>query len=113
MDRLLPRWPPTARRDRDGERRDRHLDGPDERFAAAAKIVENAEKHGIAREDVIIDSLAMPNGAAPDAGTAMIRTMQRIRDELGVTCLRRLEHLLRDARRHGIDAIHLRRKTGG
>ena len=57
---------------------------PNERFAAAAKIVENAEKHGIARTDVIIDPLAMPIGAAPDAGTAMIRTMQRIRTELGV-----------------------------
>ncbi|MFI5056279.1 MAG: dihydropteroate synthase [Actinomycetota bacterium] len=57
---------------------------PDERFAAAAKVVENAERHGIPREDVIIDPLAMPIGAAPDAGTAMRRTIQRIRDELGV-----------------------------
>jgi 5-methyltetrahydrofolate--homocysteine methyltransferase len=57
---------------------------PDVRFAAAAKLVENAERHGIAREDVIIDPLAMPIGAAPDAGTAMIATMRRIRDELGV-----------------------------
>jgi 5-methyltetrahydrofolate--homocysteine methyltransferase len=57
---------------------------PDERFAAAAKVVENAEKHGIDRADVIIDPLAMPIGAAPDAGTAMRRTIQRIRDELGV-----------------------------
>jgi len=57
---------------------------PDERFAAAAKVVENAERHGIAREDVIIDPLAMPIGAAPDAGTAMIATMTRIREELGV-----------------------------
>ena len=57
---------------------------PTERFAAAAKIVENAEKHGISREDVIIDPLAMPIGAAPDAGTAMIATMRKIRAELGV-----------------------------
>jgi len=57
---------------------------PDARFAAAAKIVENAERHGIARADVIIDPLAMPIGAAPDAGTAMVRTMTRIREELGV-----------------------------
>ena len=57
---------------------------PDKRFAAAARIVENAEKHGIARSDVIIDPLAMPIGAAPEAGTAMIRTIARIRDELGV-----------------------------
>ncbi len=57
---------------------------PDERFIAAAKIVANAERHGIARENVIIDPLAMPIGAAIDAGTAMIRTMRRIREELGV-----------------------------
>jgi 5-methyltetrahydrofolate--homocysteine methyltransferase len=57
---------------------------PDVRFAAAAKIVEHAEKYGIAREHVIIDPLAMPVGAAPDAGTAMIATMRRIRDEVGV-----------------------------
>ena len=57
---------------------------PDERFAAAAKVVDNAERRGIDRTDVIIDPLAMPIGAAPDAGTAMIRTMRRIREELGV-----------------------------
>jgi 5-methyltetrahydrofolate--homocysteine methyltransferase len=57
---------------------------PEVRFAAAAKVVENAEKHGIARADVIIDPLAMPIGAAPDAGTAMIATIRRIREELGV-----------------------------
>jgi 5-methyltetrahydrofolate--homocysteine methyltransferase len=57
---------------------------PDVRFAAAAKVVENAEKHGIERADVIIDPLAMPIGAAPDAGTAMIATIRKIREELGV-----------------------------
>ncbi|MGZ4131602.1 MAG: dihydropteroate synthase [Actinomycetota bacterium] len=57
---------------------------PDVRLAAAAKIVEQAGRHGIAREDVIIDPLAMPIGAATDAATAMIATMRRIRDELGV-----------------------------
>jgi 5-methyltetrahydrofolate--homocysteine methyltransferase len=57
---------------------------PDVRFAAAAKIVENAERHGLARDDVIIDPLAMPVGAATDAATAMIATIGRIRAELGV-----------------------------
>ena len=67
---------------------------PDERFAAAAKVVENAEKHGITREDVIIDPLAMPIGAAPDAGTAMRphdrADPRRARRE---PVLRRLQHL--------------------
>lgn len=57
---------------------------PDVRFAAAKKIVEAAEAHGIARADVIIDPLAMPIGAAPDAATALFATMRRIREELGV-----------------------------
>jgi 5-methyltetrahydrofolate--homocysteine methyltransferase len=81
---------------------------PDERFAAAAKVVENAERHGIAREDVIIDPLAMPIGAAPDAGTAMIRTMQRIRTELGVNLSCGASNIsfgMPD--RHGIDATFL------
>ncbi len=57
---------------------------PDVRFAAAEKIVQAAEAHGIPRQDVIIDPLAMPIGAAPDAATAMFGTIRRIRDELGV-----------------------------
>ena len=36
------------------------------------------------REDVIIDPLTMPIGAAPDAATSMFETMRLIRDELGV-----------------------------
>jgi 5-methyltetrahydrofolate--homocysteine methyltransferase len=57
---------------------------PTVRLAAARTIVEAAADHGIAREDVIIDPLAMPVGAAPDAATAMLQTIRRIRDELGV-----------------------------
>ncbi len=54
------------------------------RLAAARKIVEAAADHGIDREDVIIDPLTMPIGAAPDAATAMFETVRLIRDELGV-----------------------------
>ncbi len=57
---------------------------PETRLAAARKIVEAAADHGIAREDVIIDPLTMPIGAAPDAATSMFATMRLIRDELGV-----------------------------
>jgi 5-methyltetrahydrofolate--homocysteine methyltransferase len=57
---------------------------PGERLAAARKIVEAAADHGIAREDVIIDPLTMPIGAAPDAATSMLATMRLIREELGV-----------------------------
>jgi 5-methyltetrahydrofolate--homocysteine methyltransferase len=57
---------------------------PQTRLAAARKVVEAAADHGIAREDVIIDPLTMPIGAAPDAATAMFATVRLIRDELGV-----------------------------
>jgi 5-methyltetrahydrofolate--homocysteine methyltransferase len=57
---------------------------PETRLAAARKIVEAAADHGIAREDVIIDPLTMPIGAAPDAATSMFATMRLIREELGV-----------------------------
>ena len=57
---------------------------PQERLAAARKVVEAAADHGIAREDVIIDPLTMPIGAAGDAATAMFETVRLIREELGV-----------------------------
>jgi 5-methyltetrahydrofolate--homocysteine methyltransferase len=57
---------------------------PSARLAAARKVVEAAADHGIVRDDVIIDPLTMPIGAAPDAATAMFETVRLIRDELGV-----------------------------
>ena len=57
---------------------------PQARLAAARKIVERAADHGIGREDVIIDPLTMPIGAAGDAATAMFETIRLIRRELGV-----------------------------
>ncbi|MDP9329196.1 MAG: dihydropteroate synthase [Actinomycetota bacterium] len=61
---------------------------PQVRLGAARKIVDAAAEHGIAREDVIIDVIAMPIGAAPDAATAMYETIRLVRSELGVnvTC---------------------------
>jgi 5-methyltetrahydrofolate--homocysteine methyltransferase len=57
---------------------------PDVRLAAARTIVEAATDHGIAREDVIIDPLAMPIGAAGAAATSLFETVRLIREELGV-----------------------------
>lgn len=57
---------------------------PQVRLAAARKIVDAAADHGIQRADVMIDPLAMPIGAAPDAATSMFETVQLIRSELGV-----------------------------
>jgi 5-methyltetrahydrofolate--homocysteine methyltransferase len=57
---------------------------PQVRLNAARTILGAAADHGIAPEDVIIDPLTMPIGAAPDAATAMFETIRLIRDELGV-----------------------------
>ncbi len=57
---------------------------PQVRLAAARKIVDATAEHGIAREDVIIDVIAMPIGAAADAATAMYETIRLVRSELGV-----------------------------
>jgi len=61
---------------------------PGDRVAIARKIVSAAGDHGIPPEDVVIDPLAMPIGAQPGAVTAFIKTVQLLRDELGVntTC---------------------------
>jgi 5-methyltetrahydrofolate--homocysteine methyltransferase len=57
---------------------------PQVRLAAARKIVDAAADQGISPEDVVIDPLTMPIGAAGDAATAMFATVRLIRDELGV-----------------------------
>lgn len=54
------------------------------RIAIARKIVERAEKAGIARENVVIDVLVFPIGAEAKAGLDVLEAIQRIREELGV-----------------------------
>ncbi len=58
--------------------------GADERFAIAARIVEQADKLGIPKEDVVIDSLAMAVSTDDQAALETLRCMARIRDELGL-----------------------------
>jgi len=60
---------------------------PDVRFAVAKKIVERAQDHGIPREDVIIDPLAMPVGAVPLAIITLFRMVRRLREELSVNSI--------------------------
>jgi 5-methyltetrahydrofolate--homocysteine methyltransferase len=81
---------------------------PDDRFKAAKKIVEAAEDHGIPREDVLIDPLAMPLGGIPEAGQTLFAICRRIRDELDVNMSCGASNIsfgLPD--RHGIDAAFL------
>jgi 5-methyltetrahydrofolate--homocysteine methyltransferase len=54
------------------------------RVAVARKIIERAEKGGIAREDIVIDCLASSVGADTESGAAVVEAIGRIRAELGV-----------------------------
>src|ERR1700733_8384764 len=61
---------------------------PEKRLECARKIVSAAADFGIARDDVVIDPLAMTVGADPEAVKTTLRTISLIRDELGVNmCL--------------------------
>jgi 5-methyltetrahydrofolate--homocysteine methyltransferase len=61
---------------------------PEKRLECARKIVSVAADYGIAREDVLIDPLAMTVGADTEAVTTTLATISLIRDELGVNmCL--------------------------
>lgn len=58
-------------------------DVPEQRFAVAKKIFERAMDHGIPREDILIDPLAMPVGAKRYAGRAVFQIVRKVREELG------------------------------
>jgi 5-methyltetrahydrofolate--homocysteine methyltransferase len=61
---------------------------PRRRVEIAKKIVAAAGDHGIPPEDVVIDPLAMPVGAVPEAVQLFLETVRLIREEIGVntTC---------------------------
>jgi 5-methyltetrahydrofolate--homocysteine methyltransferase len=61
---------------------------PEVRLAVAKKIVSAAGDYGIPPEDIVIDALAMPVGALPNAVTLFVETLALIREHLGVntTC---------------------------
>lgn len=61
----------------------------DRRLELVSHIVEVATgEYGIAKNDIVIDPLAMPIGADPGVGLSVLETMRRIRDEhgLNMTC---------------------------
>jgi len=57
------------------------------RLSVARRIVERAEACGIPRCDVLIDPLAMPVGAVPEAIVTFLTLVRRIREELGVNTI--------------------------
>ena len=57
---------------------------PEERTAAAEKIIERAVKSGIPAEDIVIDPLAMTLGADHKAGLVALETIKLVVREFGV-----------------------------
>ena len=57
---------------------------PRQRLAVAAKIVERAEAMGIARENVVIDCLALTVGADTKAALTTLESIRLVKAELGV-----------------------------
>jgi 5-methyltetrahydrofolate--homocysteine methyltransferase len=54
------------------------------RIAIAHKIVERAEKAGVAPENIVIDVLTFAIGAEPKSGLDVLEAIRRIKEELGV-----------------------------
>jgi 5-methyltetrahydrofolate--homocysteine methyltransferase len=81
---------------------------PEERLECARKIVSAAADFGIARDDVLIDPLAMTVGADPEAVKTTLRTISLIRDELGVNmCLGASNVSFGLPERHALNAAFL------
>lgn len=59
----------------------------EDRLALAKKIVKRAEAEGIDREDIYIDCLTLTVSSNPEGAMETIKTMELVRDELGVKTL--------------------------
>lgn len=59
----------------------------EQRFAIAQRILEAAQQHGIAKEDVYIDCLTLTVSAEQDKAVETLRAMRLVRDRLGLHCV--------------------------
>jgi 5-methyltetrahydrofolate--homocysteine methyltransferase len=57
---------------------------PEARLGVAKKIVERAAEHGIPKEDILIDCLALTVGADSKAGWITLEAIRMVKEELGV-----------------------------
>ena len=57
---------------------------PEKRLAVAKRIVDRAAGHGIPREDILIDCLALTVGADSQAGWITLEAIRMVKEELGV-----------------------------
>ena len=56
----------------------------EERFEIAQRILENALKHGIRKEDVFIDCLTLTVSAQQDQAVETLKAVRRVKEELGL-----------------------------
>jgi 5-methyltetrahydrofolate--homocysteine methyltransferase len=59
-------------------------DTAEKRLAVAKKIIERAAEHGIPKEDILIDCLALTVGADSKAGWITLEAIRLVKEELGV-----------------------------
>jgi 5-methyltetrahydrofolate--homocysteine methyltransferase len=57
---------------------------PEQRLAVAKKIVDRAAQHGIPKEDILIDCLALTVGADSKAAWVTLEAIRLVKEELGV-----------------------------
>ncbi len=59
----------------------------EQRFAIAERILREALRHGIPKEDVFIDCLTLTVSAEQDKAVETLKAMQAVRDQLGLHCV--------------------------
>lgn len=59
-------------------------DTADEKIAIAEKIIDEAAKYGIPKDDIVVDCLCMTASTKQDAAMETLRAIRRCREELGV-----------------------------
>lgn len=57
------------------------------RLAEARTIVKSAERHGIPREDVVIDAICLASSAEPGSMQVTLETLEALHNDLGVTTI--------------------------
>jgi len=59
----------------------------DGRIAEAEVILERAARHGIPKDDVVIDAICLASSAEPGSMAVTLETLRRLHDELGVATI--------------------------
>jgi 5-methyltetrahydrofolate--homocysteine methyltransferase len=57
------------------------------RMAVAERLIRAAERHGVAREDLVVDPVAMPSSAVPDGMAVTLETLRALKREFDITTI--------------------------